>query len=142
MLGESSDELYPCHCARVLRFVPFVRLAWAFALLSSWLAAADARSLDLSFNNIRDIPVLPSLTKVHVLYFVQNKISRIDEGSLDWCSETLTSLELGGNRIRVGVVLDSRFVTPLDVSLSAIAAVSLLSPSLSKSQARLQIPFT
>lgn len=59
------------------------------------------RSLDLSFNNIRHIPTLPSLTKVNVLYFVQNKISRIDEGSLDWCSETITSLELGGNRIRV-----------------------------------------
>ena len=59
------------------------------------------RSLDLSFNNIRYPPYLPSLKYVKVLYLIQNKISRIDEGELDWCKDTLTSLELGGNRIRV-----------------------------------------
>jgi Leucine-rich repeat (LRR) protein len=58
-------------------------------------------SLDLSFNNIRHPPSLPSFKKVNVLYLVQNKISRIEEGELDWCAETITSLELGGNRIRV-----------------------------------------
>jgi hypothetical protein len=36
-----------------------------------------------------------------VLYLVQNKIARIEQGELDWCAETITSLELGGNRIRV-----------------------------------------
>lgn len=36
-----------------------------------------------------------------MIYFVQNKIGKIDEGALDWAKETLTSLELGGNRIRV-----------------------------------------
>lgn len=63
---------------------------------------SDARSLDLSFNNIRHIPNLPSLKFVKILYLVQNKITKIEEGSLDWCAETLTSIELGGNRIRVG----------------------------------------
>jgi protein phosphatase 1 regulatory subunit 7 len=44
---------------------------------------------------------LPSLTKVNVVYFVQNKIGKVDEGALDWAKDNLTSLELGGNRIRV-----------------------------------------
>ncbi|WWC70835.1 uncharacterized protein I206_104787 [Kwoniella pini CBS 10737] len=57
-------------------------------------------SLDLSFNNIRHAPNLPSLNKLNVLYLVQNKISHIEEGELDWCKETMTSIELGGNRIR------------------------------------------
>ncbi|CAD6584562.1 MAG: hypothetical protein TREMPRED_003863 [Tremellales sp. Tagirdzhanova-0007] len=57
-------------------------------------------SLDLSFNNIRHAPNLPSLTKVKVLYLVQNKIGNVEQGELDWCRATLTSLELGGNRIR------------------------------------------
>lgn len=60
------------------------------------------RSLDLSFNNIRRAPNLPSLKKVQVMYLVQNKIAKIEEGELDWCSDTITSIELGGNRIRVG----------------------------------------
>jgi hypothetical protein len=41
------------------------------------------------------------LTKVKVLYLVQNKIGKIEKGELDWCKETLTSIELGGNRLRV-----------------------------------------
>jgi protein phosphatase 1 regulatory subunit 7 len=59
------------------------------------------RSLDLSFNNIRHPPNLPSLTKVKVMYLVQNKIAKVQAGELDWCSNTITSIELGGNRIRV-----------------------------------------
>jgi protein phosphatase 1 regulatory subunit 7 len=59
------------------------------------------RSLDLSFNNIRHVPSLPSLTKVNVMYLVQNKIAKVDEGSLDWAKDTMTSIELGGNRLRV-----------------------------------------
>lgn len=62
---------------------------------------ANASSLDLSFNNIRHVPSLPSFTKVNVMYLVQNKIGKVDEGVLDWAKDTLTSLELGGNRIRV-----------------------------------------
>lgn len=58
------------------------------------------RSLDLSFNNIRKAPTLPSLAKLQVLYLVQNKISRVEEGELDWAADTLTSIELGGNRLR------------------------------------------
>lgn len=59
------------------------------------------RSLDLSFNNIRHPPNLPSLTEVNIMYLVQNKISRVEPGELDWCKDTITSIELGGNRIRV-----------------------------------------
>ncbi|WVQ83209.1 hypothetical protein IAT38_005348 [Cryptococcus sp. DSM 104549] len=62
---------------------------------------SNVTSLDLSFNNIRHPPNLPSLTQVNVLYLVQNKISKVEEGELDWCKDTITSLELGGNRIRV-----------------------------------------
>ncbi|WWC62657.1 uncharacterized protein I303_105254 [Kwoniella dejecticola CBS 10117] len=64
-------------------------------------------SLDLSFNNIRHAPNLPSLTKLNVLYLVQNKISHIEEGELDWCKDTMTSIELGGNRIRTIENLDA-----------------------------------
>ncbi|WOO76757.1 Protein phosphatase 1 regulatory subunit 7 [Vanrija pseudolonga] len=60
----------------------------------------NVTSLDLSFNNIRHVPNLPSLTAVKILYLVQNKIGKIDEGALDWCKDTITSIELGGNRIR------------------------------------------
>jgi protein phosphatase 1 regulatory subunit 7 len=35
------------------------------------------------------------------MYLVQNKISRVEPGELDWCKDTITSIELGGNRIRV-----------------------------------------
>lgn len=59
------------------------------------------RSLDLSFNNIRHAPSLPSLKKVNVMYLVQNKITGIEAGQLDWCADTITSIELGGNRLRV-----------------------------------------
>lgn len=61
---------------------------------------ANPSSLDFSFNNLRHIPNLPSLTKIKVLYLIQNKIKAIEPGVLDWCKDTITSLELGGNRIR------------------------------------------
>ena len=62
---------------------------------------ATLSSLDLSFNNIRHPPSLPSQKHIRTLYLVQNKISKIEPGELDWAAETMTSLELGGNRIRV-----------------------------------------
>lgn len=68
---------------------------------------ADVSSLDLSFNNIRHVPNLPSIKALTVLYLVQNKITRIDKGALDWCASTITSIELGGNRIRVSRSLTS-----------------------------------
>ena len=56
--------------------------------------------LDLSFNLIKEIPEsLASLVSIHTIYFVQNKISRIQ--NLDAIGSTLQSLELGGNRLRV-----------------------------------------
>jgi protein phosphatase 1 regulatory subunit 7 len=66
-----------------------------------WGGTDTLSSLDLSFNNIRHVPVLPSLTKLNIMYLVQNKIAKIEEGELDWCADTVTSIELGGNRLRV-----------------------------------------
>lgn len=58
-------------------------------------------TLDLSFNNIRHVPNLPSLTRVETLYLVQNKIGEVKEGEMDWAAGSIKSLELGGNRLRV-----------------------------------------
>ncbi|KAJ9100676.1 hypothetical protein QFC21_003721 [Naganishia friedmannii] len=63
-------------------------------------------SLDLSFNNLRHPPSLPSQKHINTLYLVQNKISKIEQGELDWAAEALKSLELGGNRIRKLVLLE------------------------------------
>lgn len=38
---------------------------------------------------------------MRVLYLIQNKIKAVEPGVLDWCKDTITSLELGGNRLRV-----------------------------------------
>jgi hypothetical protein len=59
---------------------------------------------------------------VQVLYLVQNKISAIEAGELNWCKDTLTSIELGGNRIRVsyyprfvrGLMEDNRELGSID----------------------------
>ena len=58
------------------------------------------RSLDLSFNLIKTIENLNSLSKLKKLFFVQNKISKIvGLQSL----QQLEMLELGANKIRVRV---------------------------------------
>ena len=58
------------------------------------------RTLDLSFNLLRAIPTgLRHLQKLKTVYFVQDRISTIS--GLDSLGATLTSLELGGNKIRV-----------------------------------------
>jgi len=58
------------------------------------------RTLDLSFNLLRAIPPgLRHLTKLKTVYFVQDRISVIS--GLEGLGATLTSLELGGNKIRV-----------------------------------------
>lgn len=60
----------------------------------------DVRILDVSFNLLRAVPpVVATLSTLDTVYFVQNKISRID--GLSALGKTLRSLELGGNRIRV-----------------------------------------
>lgn len=62
------------------------------------------RVLDLSFNNLKHVPhSLDHLTALRIIYFVQNRISRID--GLNGVGRTLRSLELGGNRIRVSSTL-------------------------------------
>lgn len=59
------------------------------------------RSLDYSFNNIKHISDIAHLAKLDTLYFVQNKISHIREDDFEGpIQKSLTSLELGGNRLR------------------------------------------
>ncbi|KAK9479429.1 hypothetical protein V1514DRAFT_362615 [Lipomyces japonicus] len=60
-------------------------------------------NLDLSFNKIKKIRHVNHLQNLKNLYFVQNKISKIE--NLD-CLNQLVNLELGGNRIRVLENLD------------------------------------
>lgn len=55
-------------------------------------------TLDLSFNKIKHIKNVSHLVKLTDLFFVQNKISRIE--GLDGLTR-LRNLELGANRIRV-----------------------------------------
>ena len=62
------------------------------------------RVLDLSFNNIKHVPQsLHRLTSLRTIYFVQNRISHIE--NLNGLGNTLRSLELGGNKIRVSIAL-------------------------------------
>jgi protein phosphatase 1 regulatory subunit 7 len=61
------------------------------------------RVLDVSFNLLRAIPpVIATLPALETVYFVQNKITRIE--GLSAVGRTLRSLELGGNRIRVNLL--------------------------------------
>lgn len=54
--------------------------------------------LDLSFNNIKHIKHIENLKKLNHLYFVQNKISKIE--NLDSFKD-LVNLELGGNKVEL-----------------------------------------
>ncbi|AAS52788.1 AER104Wp [Eremothecium gossypii ATCC 10895] len=56
----------------------------------------NLKSLDLSFNKIKNIKNIDKLTKLERVYFVQNKIAVIE--NLNTLGN-LKSLELGGNRI-------------------------------------------
>ena len=60
-------------------------------------------TLDLSYNLIKHVPeeLEKHLTSLRTIFFVQNKISHIQ--NLSGFAATLRSLELGGNRIRVSV---------------------------------------
>lgn len=64
----------------------------------------NLENLDLSFNNIKHIKHVNTLTKLENLYFVQNRISKIEniENLIN-----LTNLELGGNKIENIENLDS-----------------------------------
>ena len=65
------------------------------------------RVLDLSFNNLKHVPpTLDRLTSLRIIYFVQNRISHIE--NLSGVGRTLRSLELGGNKIRVSYMLSPR----------------------------------
>ncbi|KAG8821722.1 hypothetical protein FRC17_009742 [Serendipita sp. 399] len=64
------------------------------------------RILDLSFNLLRSIPPeLLNIPALQVVYFVQNKITKIEH--LGHLGPSLRSLELGSNRIRTIENLDS-----------------------------------
>lgn len=66
------------------------------------MIAALGRSLDFSFNSIRHISNIQSLGQLRMLYFVQNKISRVRPNDFAGSIAIhLRSLELGGNRLRV-----------------------------------------
>ncbi|PWZ00805.1 WD40 repeat-like protein [Testicularia cyperi] len=61
----------------------------------------ELESLDLSFNNIHHISNVSHLGKLQTIYFVQNKISKVRPDDLRGpIAESLSSLELGGNRLR------------------------------------------
>lgn len=55
-------------------------------------------SLDLSFNKLKHIKNISHLVKLKELFFVQNRISKIE--GLEGLTE-IKNLELGANRIRV-----------------------------------------
>ena len=57
------------------------------------------RSLDMSFNRVRVVEGLSPLVNLRELYLIQNKITQLQ--GLE-CLTSLTMLELGSNRIRVG----------------------------------------
>lgn len=58
------------------------------------------RVLDISFNLLRNIEGVDKLTRLKKLFLVNNKISKIENIS---SLRQLQMLELGSNRIRVGV---------------------------------------
>ncbi|KAF8322697.1 L domain-like protein, partial [Clavulina sp. PMI_390] len=69
---------------------------------SGVVGLAKLRILDLSFNLLRAVPpILDTLPSLHTVYFVQNKITKIDGLASPSIGASLTSLELGGNRIRM-----------------------------------------
>lgn len=73
---------------------------WRRQILMIFPPLLSVSVLDLSFNLLRAVPDrLGSLPSLDTIFFVQNKISKI--AGLNH-SVTLRSLELGGNRIRVG----------------------------------------
>lgn len=61
---------------------------------------ACSRILDISFNLLRNIEGIDKLTQLKKLFLVNNKISKIENVSN---LHQLQLLELGSNRIRVGV---------------------------------------
>ena len=78
-------------------------LTWVAPRVFQYPSWIFVRVLDLSFNLLRAVPDrLECLTSLQTIYFVQNRISKIS--GLSSCV-TLRSLELGGNKIRVGLFL-------------------------------------
>lgn len=61
----------------------------------------ELETLDLSFNNIHHITNIAHLNKLSTIYLIQNKISRVRPDDFQGpIVQSLTSLELGGNRLR------------------------------------------
>ena len=78
-----------------------LRCALCLRSLIFALTRSPHSTLDLSFNLLRRIPAeaLATMTSLKTLYIIQNKISHIE--GLAPLAATLTSLELGGNKLRV-----------------------------------------
>jgi len=91
-VGDALDSLVDI--TYVVHLYMWSAVGWCLSYLGSF------RTLDLSFNLLRAIPAgLRHLQKLKTVYFVQDRISIIS--GLDSLGATLTSLELGGNKIRV-----------------------------------------
>ena len=94
-VGEALDSL--------ANITYVVHLFVGTLLGRSLISLGNYRTLDLSFNLLRAIPPgLRHLLKLKTVYFVQDRISVIS--GLEGLGATLTSLELGGNKIRVRLV--------------------------------------
>ena len=93
-VGEALDSLVN---------ITYVAHLLMWSILGRYLIPLrNSRTLDLSFNLLRAIPSgLRHLLKLKTVYFVQDRISVIS--GLEGLGATLTSLELGGNKIRVRI---------------------------------------
>lgn len=75
-------------------------------IILNLLMSNGYRVLDLSFNLLRNVPSgLEQHQLLHTIFFVQNKIAKIS--GVQGLANSLRSLELGGNRIRVGICAKS-----------------------------------
>ncbi len=72
--------------------------SWVSFYLFNLLVYSCFRHLDLSYNRLRKIENLGTLTKLKILYLVHNKITKIDGLTSNL---QLELLEMGDNRIRV-----------------------------------------
>lgn len=84
--------------------------------------------LDLSFNELRHCVVGLHLDQLEELYYVNNKLKRIDEGAFDHLPK-LRILELGSNRIRLIEHLDKlSALEQLWLGTNKISTIQNLSP--------------
>ena len=88
----TSLDLYDNLLTDLTGLEQLINLEWVLMPLIT-----DCRHLDVSYNRLRTIDHLHTMTRLRALYMVHNKIRTID--NLD-NNTALTLLELGDNRIR------------------------------------------